>query len=432
MNPWHEQPLESFLGLITYGFTNPMPTTTSGPFMVTAKDINYGRILYDQARSTSDEAFRNRLTDKSRPEVGDVLVTKDGTLGRIAVVDRPGICINQSVALLRPNEKIRPRFLKYLLEEPKNFARIIADADGSTIKHIYITRLAKMAVCVPALPIQDKILEVVGSLDDRIELNRQMNETLEAMAQAIFRDWFIDFGPVSRKLAGETEPVAIMGGLTRESARAAELAVLFPAEFDGGGLPQGWIERPLDQIAEFLNGLALQKFPAVDGEPSLPVIKIAELRNGLSEKSNRASPQLPDKYIVRDGDYLFSWSGSLMAKVWTEGDGALNQHLFKVSSASYPQWFYAAWVEHHLPEFKQIAASKATTMGHIQRGHLTSAMTVCPPQTILNAMATVLEPLWDRRVMNDLENRTLAETRDYLLPRLLSGEVRVGDIDLAV
>ena len=117
-----------------------------------------------------------------------------------------------------------------------------------------------------------------------------------------------------------------------------------------------------------------------------------------------------------------------MAKVWTEGAGALNQHLFKVTSTAYPQWFFARWVLHHMPEFQSIAASKATTMGHIQRGHLSSAATVCPPEALLNKMSQVMGPLWERTIHNDLENRTLAETRDYLLPRLMSGEVRVGDV----
>ncbi|KQS57299.1 hypothetical protein ASG17_00760 [Brevundimonas sp. Leaf363] len=300
---------------------------------------------------------------------------------------------------------------------------------GSTMPKLTQGNLHKVPIYAPELGEQIAIADALASMDHKIDLNRRMNEVLGAMSQAIFRDWFVYFGPVRRKLAGETDPVAIMGGVTADLVRAAELAALFPAELDGVGLPQGWIESPLDQIAEFLNGLALQKFPAVDGEPSLPVIKIAELRNGLSEDSNRASPQLPEKYIVRDGDYIFSWSGSLMAKVWTEGDGALNQHLFKVSSSSYPQWFFAAWVEHHLPEFQRIAASKATTMGHIQRGHLASATTVCPPQPTLDVMASVLAPLWERRIHNDLEIRTLAETRDYLLPRLMSGEVRVGGAD---
>lgn len=337
------------------------------------------------------------------------------------------LTFNQDVKAVVAATGIDPVFLYYVLVAGKPQLLEWVSSAGHGTGVLETSRLLSLPVPDIGVAEQRRLAEIFGDLDGKIELNRRMNETLEAMAQAIFRDWFVEFGPVRRKMQGATDPVAIMGDLAPEPARAAELAALFPAALDDDDVPQGWVKRPLDQIAEFLNGLALQKFPAVEGEPSLPVIKIAELRNGLTEKSNRASTQLPGQYIVRDGDYLFSWSGSLMAKVWTEGDGALNQHLFKVSSISYPQWFFAAWVEHHLPEFQRIAASKATTMGHIQRGHLTSTTTVCPPQPTLDVMASVLAPLWERRIDNDLENRTLAETRDYLLPRLMSGQIRVGN-----
>ena len=254
------------------------------------------------------------------------------------------------------------------------------------------------------------------------KLTRHVNKFAGALA----------FYLTGRKLAmtGQgraSDPVAVLGNLIPNPARAAELAALFPHALGEDGLPVGWISEPLDQIADFLNGLALQKFPAKDGEPCLPVIKIADLRNGVTAKSDRASRHLPSKYIINDGDYIFSWSGSLMAKVWSEGEGALNQHLFKVTSERFPQWFYASWVQHHLAEFQMIAASKATTMGHIQRGHLKAAMTVCPDIGCLAAMDQLMRPLWEKMLSNDLENRILAETRDYLLPRLMSGKVRVAD-----
>nr|WP_303704895.1 restriction endonuclease subunit S [Brevundimonas naejangsanensis] len=367
---------------------------------------------------------------------GDLLVTMTDlsktadTLGYPAIVPRDGrrYLHNQRLGkVVLKDERASKSFIYWLLRTKPYRDEVLSSLTGSTVKHTSPSKIGAFKFRLPAAAQQDEICAILDAFDNKIELNRRMNETLEAMAQAIFRDWFVDFGPVRRKMDGANDPVAIMGGLTPDPTRAAELAGLFPDGLGEHGLPVGWSERPLDQIAEFLNGLALQKFPAVSGEPSLPVIKIAELRNGLTDKSNRASYRLPEKYIVHDGDYIFSWSGSLMAKVWTEGDGALNQHLFKVSSKAYPQWFYAGWVEHHLPEFRHIAASKATTMGHIQRGHLSSAMTVCPPKVALQAMSEVLVPLWDRRIHNDLENRTLAETRDYLLPRLMSGQVRVGD-----
>lgn len=273
--------------------------------------------------------------------------------------------------------------------------------------------------------------EILSALDDKIELNRRMNETLEALAQAIFKDWFVTFGPTRRKMEGATDPVATLGGLIPDPDKAAPLAALFPDSFGEDGLPKGWEDKGLDEVAEFLNGLALQKYPPT-GEDDLPVIKIAELRGGITPKTNLANRSIADKYLIKDGDFLFSWSGSLMAKFWTEGEGALNQHLFKVSSATHPRWFYSQWVHHHMAEFQMIAASKATTMGHIQRGHLSAARVVVPPKPCLAMMTAIVEPLIERTIHNNLENRTLAETRDYLLPKLMSGAVRVREVEKAM
>jgi type I restriction enzyme S subunit len=214
--------------------------------------------------------------------------------------------------------------------------------------------------------------------------------------------------------------------------KAATFAPLFPAKLGEDGLPEGWEARPLDKIGHFLNGLALQKFPAQDGKPDLPVIKIAELRNGVTAKSNRASKEVPEKYVIGNGDFIFSWSGSLMAKFWTGGAGALNQHLFKVTSDSHPMWFVSEWVQTHLEEFQRIAASKAVTMGHIKRSHLTEAMCVCPPDEALTSLGAVFDPLISKQIANDEENQTLAALRDLLLPKLMSGEIRLQDVEALV
>ena len=368
---------------------------------------------------------------------GDLVFPHRGAIGEVALIEggNTPLFLSSSMMKFRPDpKKLLSRFAYYYFRSDLGRQEILQFSSSVGTPGIGqpLTSLRQFSIPLPSIEEQARIAVILSALDDKIELNQRTSETLEAMAQAIFRDWFVDFGPVRRIMAGATDPIAIMGGLTRDPTRAAELAALFPDALGDDDLPVGWSEKPLDQIADFLNGLALQKFPARPGEPSLPVIKIAELRGGLTEKSNRAAPDLPERYIIRDGDFLFSWSGSLMAKVWTEGGGALNQHLFKVSSDKYPQWFYARWVHHHMPEFQSIAASKATTMGHIQRGHLSSAMTICPPDNLLEAMSKVMGPLWQRAIHNDLENRTLAETRDYLLPRLMSGEVRVGDAALEI
>ena len=151
-------PIGDFCERVTYGFTNPMPSTASGPWMITALNVVGGEIDYDTSRHTSEDAFRDLLTDKSRPQPGSVLVTKDGTLGRVAVVDRPDICVNQSVAVLVPlNEKLASKFLSYLLQSATGQERMFADSGGGSVKHIYISKLAKMPIGVPSLETQEKL-----------------------------------------------------------------------------------------------------------------------------------------------------------------------------------------------------------------------------------------------------------------------------------
>lgn len=360
--------------------------------------------------------FHERLR-KSALSPGDVVIVRTGKPGACAVipVDLPEANCSDLV-IVRCGDRVRPHFLSYVVNSLAGH-HIDSHTVGAVQQHFNVGSARTLKFMLPPLDVQDDILGVLKTIDDKIELNRRMNETLEASARALFRDWFVDFGPTRAKMVGQPAWLS------------PDLWSLFPDRLDDDGLPEGWRLLPLDQIAEFLNGLALQKFPPVPGEESVPVIKIAELRSGVSANSNRASMALPAKYVIDDGDFLFSWSGSLLAKFWTEGRGALNQHLFKVTSPDFPSWFYTQWVWHHLAEFQSIAASKATTMGHIQRGHLTAAMTVCPPPSTIGALGEVMQPLQDQLLGNLLESRTLAETRDMLLPKLMSGAIRVRQSD---
>ena len=361
-----------------------------------------------------------------RSQPGDVVITTKGTVGRVAFVRKsdpefvysPQLCYWRS----KDTETIHPRWLFYALQSTE-LKHQIGWSAGQTDMAPYISLTDQrnaFYLTIPPIYQQKAIAALLGALDDKIELNRRMNETLEAMARAIFKDWFVDFGPSRAKAEG------------RAPYLAPEIWDLFPDALDDEDKPVGWKTKALDEIAHFLNGLALQKFPASDPENSLPVIKIAELRGGITAKSNRASREVPEEYIVTDGDFLFSWSGSLLAKFWTEGEGALNQHLFKVTSDRYPAWFFSQWVYHHLADFQQIAASKATTMGHIQRGHLKEAMTTCPPDDIVLILGQTVGPLVERTIKNELEARTISATRDLLLPKLMSGEIRLADAEKTV
>ncbi len=319
--------------------------------------------------------------------------------------------------LAKDKNAIDFRYLYYLMCSKEYRHEVIAGATGTTVKHTSPERIKQFRFQLPPLEEQRAIASVLGSLDDKIELNRRMNETLEEMARALFKSWFVDFDPVRAKMEGR-QPFGMDD----------ETAALFPDSFEDsalGEIPKGWSIEPLDQVAHFLNGLALQKYPP-EGEDSLPAIKITELRKGVTESSGRASTEIPPQYIVEDGNVLFSWSGSLEVQLWIGGRGALNQHLFKVTSEQHPKWFYYYWIKQHLTEFRAIAADKATTMGHIKRHHLTDALVVVPPDKMLQKMTVTMDPLINKMLNNDLESRTLATIRDTLMPKLLSGQIRLS------
>lgn len=284
--------------------------------------------------------------------------------------------------------------------------------------------IGRIPIVLPPIEEQRRIAHILGALDDKIELNRQLNATLEQLARSLFQSWFVDFDPVRAKASGEPEE-----SICRRLGLTPELLALFPAALEDsamGEIPEGWGVRPLDGIATFLNGVAAQKYPP-QGKDDLPVIKIAQLRKGNTEGADIANAStVPMAYIVENGDVLFSWSGSLEVEIWGGGLGLLNQHLFKVESEHFPKWFYFIWTRHHLPSFRLTAADKATTMGHIQRKHLTNAKTLVPTPALLEKMTEILSPILEQVETFSEESRTLAALRDELLPKLLSGEIRLN------
>ncbi|RDF11807.1 restriction endonuclease subunit S [Haemophilus paraphrohaemolyticus] len=305
------------------------------------------------------------------------------------------------------------------------------------------------SISLPDLNINKiKVGEILLSFDQKIDLNTQINQTLEQIAQALFKSWFVDFDPVRVKVLALSDGLSLeqaelaamqaISGKTPEEltallqtqpdryAELAETAKAFPCEMvevDGVEVPKGWEVKALDEIANYQNGLALQKFRPEDDEPFLPVVKIAQLRQGYADGEEKAKASIKPECIIDNGDVIFSWSGSLLVDIWCGGKAALNQHLFKVTSKRYPKWFYYFYTKYHLAEFQRIAYDKAVTMGHIKREHLSAAKCIVPNDELL--ANKTLENILGKIIFNRLENFNLQNTRDLLLPRLLNGEMQL-------
>jgi type I restriction enzyme S subunit len=339
-----------------------------------------------------------------------VITGRKGTLGTVFYVEND-YWPHDTTLWVKDFHGNHPRFVYYFFKS-LDFSTLDVGSSNPTLNRNHVHPIE---VWWPPIEEQLEIASILGTLDDKIDLNSRMNATLETTTRAIFQSCFVNFDPVHAKAKGR-QPEGVDD----------ETAALFPDSFEesvAGLIPIGWRVEPLDRIADYQNGLALQKFPP-EGNDFLPVIKIRELRQGfVDDNSDKASPNIRESCIVYDGDVLFSWSGSLMVDLWCGGTGALNQHLFKVTSKTYPKWFFLYWTRHHLDDFVRVAADKATTMGHIQRHHLSSAYTVVPPDEVLARLDQTMGPLVDKMIQSRLESRKLAETRDTLLPLLMAGKL---------
>lgn len=295
--------------------------------------------------------------------------------------------------------KVDIKFLYYALslclKQFKNMSQ------GTSTKFLTVKILNSFSVQLPSISDQRRIASILSSLDRKIELNNKINADLEEMAQAIFKNWFVDFEPFKNGKFVDSEL---------------------------GMIPEGWKVGRLTEIASYMNGLAMQKFPPENNEDSLPVLKIKELGQGFcGTDSDRCSCNIKDECKIHNGDVIFSWSGTLLVDVWCGGDCGLNQHLFKVTSKDYPKWFYYYWTKHHLQEFIHIAKDKAVTMGHIKRGHLEEAMVAIPDNDSMEKAHELFEPILSKMISLRLESSRLSLLRDTLLPRLMSGELEVPE-----
>ena len=359
---------------------------------------------------------------------GDIVYSRRGDVERRALIterESGWLCGTGCLRVRLGGGIVDPTYASYFLSHPASREWVVRHAVGATMPNLNSSILGALPFLLPPATEQRAIAGVLGALDDKIEQNRRTARALERLARTIFRAWFVDFEPVKAKVAGAASfpslPQPVFDAL--------------PTRFvdsDIGPMPEGWELKPIANIATFLNGLALQKYPPRGDGEDLRVIKIAELRKGSAERAAWANGDVAEQYVIGDGDLLFSWSGTLEAEFWFGGKGALNQHLFKVTSSRFPIWFCFLWIRQHLPWFRAIAASKVTTMGHIKRGHLQETQVVVPTNEILHGANEVIGPIYDLFGQLMIESRKLAAMHDMLLPKLLSGEVRVqvdGEVD---
>lgn len=330
---------------------------------------------------------------KIAPKGSILLLTRGSGLFNgipIARVEKD-VAFNQDIKCLDSYGEVENEFIFYWLLSQKDYLMAKVGVTGIGAGKFDLDFLQKLMIPIPSERERKSIVGFASSISEKIRCNAKVNDNLYAQVKAIFSENFLDL------------------------------------DF----LPDGWKTGNLLDIADYLNGLAMQKYRPKDGETGLPVLRIKELRQGICDASSElCSPSIKSEYIIHDGDIIFSWSGSLLVDIWCGGTCGLNQHLFKVTSNNYDKWFYYLWTAHHLDRFIAVAADKATTMGHIKREELEKVEVIIPSKCDYKRIGALIKPLFDLIISNRIEDRKLTALRNTLLPKIMSGEIDVCDIQL--
>lgn len=376
---------------IGYGIVQPGQNILDGVPVIKVNNLITGLHSKDELDVTTKE--NDEKYSRTRLEGGELIVSVVGTVGKTAIVPKSfrGCNLVRAVAMIDIKENWLSKWVKYYIDSPAGQAYIEQNLNTTVQATLNIKTLVDMPIPFPKEDEMRKIVTILDAIDRKIECDQQINDNLYAQVKAIFSENFLDL------------------------------------DF----LPDGWKTGNLLDIADYLNGLAMQKYRPKDGGTGLPVLKIKELRQGICDASSElCSPSIKSEYIIHDGDIIFSWSGSLLVDIWCGGTCGLNQHLFKVTSNNYDKWFYYLWTAHHLDRFIAVAADKATTMGHIKREELEKVEVIIPSKYDYKRIGASIKPLFDLIISNRIEDRKLTALRNTLLPKIMSGEIDVRDIQL--
>ena len=435
---WLQTTLGNACSRITDGAHQSPKSAVVGKPMASVKDLTFFGVNLADARRISEADFNALVSQGCRPEIGDVLIAKDGNSALDTVCiqrEAADFVLLSSVAILRPDRSIiDSRYLAYVLRNPPYIEYLKANfISGAAIPRVVLRDFKRAKLILPPLPEQRAIAATLGALDDKIELNRKMNATLEAMARALFRDWFVDFGPTQRKAAGSTDPATILGHFLPNTSQAPALAASFPDCRGADGLPAGWKLSAIGDVAKnHSETMDLKKRHRVI------FINTGDVSQGAFLHANYSDAKgLPGqaKKKIEVGDILYSEirpKNKRFAFVDFSAPDHVVSTKFMVlrttSTVSPMHLYFLVSSPEAVDEFNRIAESRSGTFPQITFESIKHYPVILANDEVMKAFSEILELFYGLQRANDQENQTLAQTRDLLLPRLISGELRVADL----
>ena len=397
---------------LTVGFVGNMAKqyADQGVKFLRSLNIKPFRIVEDDLKYISEDF--NQSLSKSILHENDLIIVRTGIPGTCCVVPKEyENCNCADVVLVRPDlELVNPHYLAaYINIWGKK--QIENNKVGAIQKHFNVRSAEEMLIDLPDLEHQNKVAKIICDLNDKIVNNEKINDYLEEMAKTIYDYWFVQFDFPDEN-----------GNPYKSSGGKMDLIK------DFGIAPFSWKIGNLYDIAEFINGLACQKYRPTENEDSLPVIKIKEMHDGISSDTERVKSTIPENNIVRTGDILFSWSASLEVQRWTGITGGLNQHIFKViPKEKYSSSYVYHQLKSYVIKFIQMAEARKTTMGHITSDHLKQSVIILPPENIIRNFSSQVDNIHAEICRINKESQELSQLRDWLLPILMNGQATIED-----
>ena len=425
MNPqWPTYMLEDCMeAIIDYRGKTPKKTTFGIP-LITAKIIKKGTILPVEEYISPDDY--NEWMRRGLPKQGDVVLTTEAPLGEVAQLQNSKVALAQRVVTLRgKNGFLDNTFLKYLLLDNSVQNLLKSKSTGTTVTGIKQRELRKIKLSFPPFSEQQAIAHILGTLDDKIELNRRQNATLEAVAHAIFKEWFVDFGPVRAKMEGRQPE-----GMSRE------IADLFPDRLDDEGKPEGWEWAVLSDCCEINPKRVLQKnkYASYLDMSNMPTTNALPHKWNMRNFTSGMKFMNGDTLIARITPCLENGKTAFVdfLKNGEVGWGSTEYIVLRPKANISPFWGYLL---SKTDEFRKFAIQSMTgTSGRqrVQVDQLAGFQIVKAPDTIHNIVKMQFDSIVRKLSKNRNEANILIDIRDTLLPKLISGELRVPDAEKMV
>ena len=401
--------------------------TESGVVVLRNQNIKLGRLDLSSPSFTDEEHYLGR-TKRAVPTAGDIVITREAPMGDVCLIPE-GLrcCLGQRQVLLRPDpRKVDARFLLFALQSPYiQFQIGWNEGTGSTVSNLRIPVLESLKIPTPPMSLQLEIATTLGALDDRITLLRETNATLEAIAQALFKSWFVDFDPVRANMEGR-----VPEGMDEATA------TLFPDSFEEselGLMPKGWRGGTLADLAEFQNGYAFKSKDWVDS--GHPVVKIGDVKPGIIDFTgcSYVTPETTsglDRFRLKRGDLLVGMTGyvgetGLVAEV--EPAAYLNQRVGRIATPKGLRDVGFVYCLVRNSEFKTYAEAQShgSAQANISGSALLNYSAVIPANDVMSKFNDLIHPILETILSNHEQAQTLATLRNTLLPRLISGQLRL-------